>query len=76
MSGDTVIKHILDHRQKIAVVVDEYGGTRGIVTMEDVVETLLGMEILDEMDKVEDMQALARLQWEKRARNVGLKIDN
>ena len=71
-----LLEFFLDHRQQIALVVDEYGGTKGIVTMEDVVETLLGMEILDEMDKVEDMQALARRQWEKRARTIGLKIDN
>jgi CBS domain containing-hemolysin-like protein len=42
------------------------------VTLEDVVETLLGMEIIDEMDKVADMQALARQQWAKRARALGL----
>ena len=71
-----LLEFFLDHRQQIALVVDEYGGTKGIVTMEDVVETLLGMEILDEMDKVEDMQALARRQWKKRARTIGLKIDN
>lgn len=71
-----LLEFFLNHRQQIALVVDEYGGTKGIVTMEDVVETLLGMEILDEMDKVEDMQALARRQWEKRARAIGLKIDN
>jgi CBS domain containing-hemolysin-like protein len=45
------------------------------VTTEDVVETLLGMEIVDEMDKVEDMQTLARQQWAKRARALGLEVD-
>jgi len=53
-------------------VVDEYGGCEGLVTTEDVVETLLGLEIVDEMDKVQDMQALARQQWAKRARALGL----
>lgn len=71
-----LLEFFLDHRQHIALVVDEYGGTKGIVTLEDVVETLLGMEILDEMDKVEDMQAMARRQWEKRARAIGLQVDN
>ena len=70
-----LLDFFLDHRQQIALIVDEYGGTKGIVTLEDVVETLLGMEILDEMDKVEDMQVLARRQWEKRASAMGLKVD-
>ena len=71
-----LLEFFLNHRQHIALVVDEYGGTKGIVTLEDVVETLLGMEILDEMDKVEDMQALARKQWKKRARAIGLQVDD
>ena len=70
-----LLEFFLDRRQHIALVVDEYGGTKGLVTLEDVVETLLGMEIVDEMDKVEDMQALARRQWEKRARAIGLQVD-
>ncbi len=62
----------LEKRQQIAVVVDEYGGTRGLVTLEDVVETLFGMEIMDEMDKVADMQVLARQQWKKRSESLGI----
>jgi CBS domain containing-hemolysin-like protein len=70
-----LLEFFLDNRQQIALVVDEYGGTKGLVTLEDVVETLLGMEIVDEMDKIEDMQSLARRQWEKRARAIGLQVD-
>ena len=62
-----LLEKLLDERQHIALVVDNYGGTRGLVSLEDVVETLLGMEIVDEMDKVADMQTLARQQWERRA---------
>jgi CBS domain containing-hemolysin-like protein len=70
-----LLEFFLEKRQHIALIVSEYGGTRGLVTLEDVVETLLGMEIVDEMDSVEDMQALAREQWAKRAKALGLKID-
>ncbi|MCG6967258.1 MAG: hemolysin family protein [Chromatiaceae bacterium] len=62
----------LAQREQIALVVDEFGGMAGIVTMEDVIETLLGVEIVDESDRTEDMQLLARRNWERRARRLGL----
>lgn len=65
---------LLDNRQHIALVSDIYGGTKGLVTLEDVVETLLGLEIVDELDKVEDMRALARKRWEKRAKRLGVDL--
>ncbi|MDT0642114.1 hemolysin family protein [Zunongwangia sp. F363] len=59
-------------RTHISMVVDEYGNTVGLVTMEDIIETLLGLEIMDESDNIEDMQVLARKNWEKRAKRLGL----
>jgi CBS domain containing-hemolysin-like protein len=59
---------LLKRRQHIAVVVGEFGETRGLVTLEDLVETLLGEEIMDEGDRVADMQVMARQLWERRAR--------
>ena len=59
-------------RAHISMIVDEYGNFTGIVTMEDIIETLLGLEIMDESDSVEDMQVLARKNWERRAKRLGL----
>jgi len=72
MALPDLFNKLMEKREHIALVVDEFGGMSGIVTMEDVIETLLGMEIVDELDNIEDMQALARKNWEKRARNLGL----
>ena len=55
-------------RQHLAMVADSFGSVVGLVTMEDLFETLLGLEIVDESDKVEDLQKLARENWEKRSK--------
>lgn len=66
----TVLPQLLERRQQLAIVVDEYGVTAGVITVEDLLETLLGIEILDEKDAVADLQRLARERWEKRHRQL------
>ncbi|HEX9779415.1 MAG TPA: hemolysin family protein [Geopsychrobacteraceae bacterium] len=75
VSLTTLLERFLKDRQHIAIVVDEYGGADGLVTLEDLIETLMGMEIMDETDDVEDMRSLARKQWEERARAMGIEAD-
>ena len=76
--GDTSLHLLLDHflaeRNHIALVLDPYGGMRGIVTLEDLMETLLGLEIMDEVDNVEDMQVFARQKWQERATRLGIAL--
>lgn len=65
---------VLHERAHIMVIIDEYGGMEGILTMEDILETLLGLEILDESDKAADMQKYARRMWKKRAQGMGITL--
>ena len=63
---------LTQNRAHMAIVVDDFGSLVGLVSMEDVFETLLGLEIVDESDAVADLQELARKRWEERARKIGL----
>lgn len=72
-SLEQAFDRFLEQRCHIMLVVDEYGGMEGILTLEDVLETLLGAEIVDEMDSTTDMQELARHLWRKRAASMGLR---
>lgn len=65
-SIETIWDEMLEKKEQIAVVINEYGSFQGIVTMEDIIETVLGDEIVDERDAVVDMQQLARDKWKKR----------
>ena len=67
-----LFEKFISKREHIALVVDEYGSTSGLVSMEDVIETLLGLEIMDESDAIADLQLLARKNWEMRAKKIGL----
>ena len=61
---------LIEKKEHISVILDEYGSLRGIVTMEDVIETMLGHEIVDEKDEVVDMQEYAKEQWEKAQKEI------
>ncbi|MHA2503448.1 MAG: CNNM domain-containing protein [Candidatus Kariarchaeaceae archaeon] len=69
-----LLEDFLQKREQIAVVVDAFG-TQGLVTIEDVLETLLGMEIIDETDSIEDMRKLAKQIWNNRLEALGIEED-
>lgn len=70
-----IFEKFISNQDHIALVVDEYGSISGLATMEDIIETILGLEIVDESDNVEDLQLLARRNWEVRAERMGI-LDN
>jgi len=72
LSLQDFFERLIEKQEHIAVAVDEYGGFSGVVTMEDLVETLLGMEIVDEVDAIDDMQQMARRKWMERAQRLGI----
>lgn len=71
-----VFQQMLKEHIQIMLVVDEYGNPEGIVTQEDVLETILGLEIIDEGDTAEDMQKVARRLWKKRAQKMGMDLSS
>lgn len=64
-SVSVIWERLLEKKEHISVIIDEYGCLRGIVTMEDCIETMLGTEIVDEKDTITDMQEYAREQWKE-----------
>jgi CBS domain containing-hemolysin-like protein len=69
-SLEEVFERLVDNQLHMLLVLDEYGGLAGLVTLEDVVETLLGTEIVDEVDDIDDLRKLARKKWERRRRRL------
>lgn len=73
---DQALDILLENRAHILLAVDEYGGTQGLVTLEDVVETLIGFEIVDEADKDVDMRHAARKKWQQRMKRLGVSVEH
>ncbi|GLP95099.1 CNNM domain-containing protein [Paraferrimonas sedimenticola] len=71
-----VFELLIKRHSQIAMVVDEYGDTQGIVTQEDIIESMLGLEIVDSNDPVTDMQRLARKLWQHRIKEKGIRLSD
>lgn len=72
-----MFEQFMNKREHIAQVTkNEFGGFEGIVTQEDVIETLLGLEIMDETDGIDDMRKLARKKRQQRAKSRGLEVED
>lgn len=72
---DRLFQRLLAEGHHLLLVHDEYGTTVGLVTLEDVLETIVGVEIVDEHDKVADLQVLARKLWSDRAKKMGIPLE-
>ena len=72
-SVSNILDQFVKRRQQIFIVEDEFGTTTGLITLEDAIETLLGVEIVDEHDNVVDMRKLATAKLEKREQRERIK---
>lgn len=63
---DKIWDSMLKTKEQIALIIDDYGSFQGVLTLEDIIETVFGLEIMDEMDEVSDMQQYAKERWQKR----------
>ena len=75
MSLFHVFKELIRLKAQLMLVIDEYGGIEGLITLEDVLETLIGLEIVDEKDETVDMQKKARRLWKRRAEKMGIELE-
>jgi len=71
-----VFDKLIHEKCHLALIVNEYGTLCGLITLEDILETLIGLEIIDELDKVDDMQAFAYKRWQERMKKLGIDPDS
>lgn len=69
-----VLSAMLKDHNHMALVVDQFGNWIGIITLEDILETILGKEIVDETDTITDMQLYAKLKWNNRCKQKGINL--
>ena len=70
MSAEHLMTQLMHERQHMCLVYDEYGTWLGLVTMEDVIETIIGQPIMDETDDIPNMRRFAKRRWEHRLKNL------
>ncbi len=73
---DKLFQRFIEERHHIMLVTNEFGTTVGLVTLEDIIETIFGIEILDESDRVPDLQQHARNLWQERAKKMGIEAES
>jgi CBS domain containing-hemolysin-like protein len=71
---DQLFQRFIAERHQVMLVIDEFGTTVGLISFEDIIETIFGFEIMDEKDKVPDLQLHARNLWHERARRMGIEL--
>jgi len=77
MSLADIWEALLKNKEQLALIIDDYGCFQGILTLEDIIETIFGLEIMDEMDEVSDMQEFAKDRWRKRQKRYKkIRINN
>jgi CBS domain containing-hemolysin-like protein len=71
---DVIFRRFVAERHQVLLIVDEFGTNVGLLSFEDVIETIFGIEIMDEKDKVADLQMHARNLWRERAKKMGISV--
>lgn len=70
---ENVLSKMISDRNHMALAIDQYENWAGIITLEDIIETILGKEIVDETDQVPDMRLYAKMKWRRRTKDMTAK---